>query len=218
MMNYIANGGSLVLVSHFPYLIQASCERGMCVDKGQIVHIGTSVEAIDAYFRVQQSAENARRSAGADGESREARDVTIESLELEAADGGEVITGGPARITLRYRSARELQGVFWGFLVYTNDLWMCITGGATGMSGEHCRTVAGEGTFRCTIPRLPLVAGTYALRAVIGDAETKVPYARWGWENAPTFFGVASPTSEVKNLHAMCGNVVDIDVKWESDG
>ena len=69
--------------------------------------------------------------------------------------------------------------------------------------------------MRCTIPRFPLVAGTYAFRAAILDPQIPHPITRIGWENTPVYFTVKSTSSEADNRHAVNGDLLVMDVSWE---
>jgi lipopolysaccharide transport system ATP-binding protein len=215
MLKYLQNGGSLVLVSHDMYLLQAICSSGLLIDRGQIHFAGTAVEAVDRYFAAQRSVESDRTAYGGQAVLDDDHPVIIDKVEISPLRGDELRTGQDARITVYYRSIRMIDGVFWGFGIWGADQLVCITGDVAGVANDTYRVAKGSGQFRCTLPKLPLVDGAYALRAFIGDAETGVLFARFGWENAPTFFATRSKTSEVSNLLAMGGSLVKIDVRWE---
>ena len=73
---------------------------------------------------------------------------------------------------------------------------------------------AGRHTLTCRIPRLPLTAGDYLVRASVFDAQALVPLSLFGWENAPARLQVQSDTSLEKNLQKIMQQLVTIEVEW----
>lgn len=242
MQTYLKNGGSLVLVSHSIYLLQSICQRGLFINQGQILFDGPAVEAVERYFKVQQIGNHHPKGNGAsptdddahsaelsqqNGATNSIRDpnewadlnedypIAIDKVEMTPVRGDEIRTGEDAHITVRYRSIKVIDDVFWGFMIWTKDQFVCITADATGFSNDTHQVIKGRGQFRCTLPQLPLIAGTYALKALIGDSQTRVRLARFGWENTPAFFTVRSAVSEVDNLLALNGTLVRMNVQWE---
>jgi hypothetical protein len=73
----------------------------------------------------------------------------------------------------------------------------------------------GEGVLRCTVPRLPLVAGRYVLRAIVYDAATHYPLATYGWTDPPHPFRVDAEPSRQSNDAIAMHQLTTIDVEWE---
>lgn len=144
--------------------------------------------------------------------------VVIESVEITGAQGGPLRNGQPAQIRVRYASTSEVEGIVWGFTLCTRDLSMHIASGLAGFGDAPCRLRSGRGEFSCTIPRLPLHAGTYALKAGIADADTGGAIANVGWEDAPLFFTVTGSPTKLENIHAVLGDLVSLDVQWHLPG
>jgi lipopolysaccharide transport system ATP-binding protein len=211
MLGYLDSGGSLVFVSHNPFQIQSACRRGVVLERGRLTFAGTAVEALNHYFETRRedgaAPPDAARAATPDAE----RPVIIEGVSAEASGGGEVRTGEDLLVTLRYNSLRATE-VLWGFNVYTADQWVCLTG-AFDMRPRALRP--GPGELRCRVPRLPLTAGPYMLRATINDAATLQPLALFGWQDAPLPFNVRSEPSLLGNGMASVNQLVTLDVVWE---
>ncbi len=142
--------------------------------------------------------------------------IAIAGLSISPAEGREIRAGGDVRITLRYSCTREISPVFWAFAIYTRDHQACVSGNVDGFAEGICRATPGGGVFSARIRNLPLVAGTYVLKAVIGDPVTGGQYARWGWENPATRFEVHDSISVVNNFYAMAGCLIKLDVEWNS--
>lgn len=211
MLGYLDSGGSLVFVSHNPYQIQSICRRGVVLERGRLTFAGTAVEALNYYFETRLENDGSAKRRPRAAEPDEERPVVIESLRAEAARGGDVLTGEDIFVTLRYRSLRARE-VLWGFSVYTSDQWVCVT----GAFDMRPRPVAGgEGELRCRVPRLPLVAGSYLLRATIHDPATLQPLAMLGWQDAPQPFNVRARPTELNNAMTSVSQLVTLDVEWE---
>jgi ABC-type polysaccharide/polyol phosphate transport system ATPase subunit len=143
----------------------------------------------------------------------EAAPVTIDTLQLVGEHGDAPRHGRPATVVLSYQSRERLPGVRWGFLLCTADLTVVITSAVSTREGGHVLE-EGLGELHCHIPALPLRAGTYAVRAGLADCVTGAPLATRGWEDAPSFFTVASDVSHDNNTYATIGDLVSIDVVW----
>ena len=211
MLGYLDSGGSLVFVSHNPYQIQSVCRRGVVLERGRLTFAGTAVEALNHYFESrQQDGDAAARGPSAAGPDED-RPVVIDGVSAEGAGGGDARTGEEMLLTLRYRSLKGVE-VLWGFSVFTGDQWVCVTG-AFDMRPRPLAGGAGE--LRCRVPRLPLVAGSYLLRATIHDPATLQPLAMLGWQDAPQPFNVRARPTELNNAMTSVKQLVTLDVEWE---
>ncbi len=209
MRQYLDAGGSLVFVSHNPYQIQSACRRGILLEDGRLTFSGTAVEALNRHFESKQSVgeDDARRPAAVLDEEHP---VAIEGVTAEPADGDAIRAGEDLVLTLRYRSLVEAQ-VQWGFGVWTADQLVCVTGGLDATP----RTLArGRGELRCVIPRLPLAAGSYWLKAVILEPETLTALALFGWQDAPQALNVRAHPTGANNAHASVNQLMMLDVEW----
>ena len=199
MRDYLDGGGSLLFVSHSPWHVQSVCERGILLDHGRAIFAGTAVEAL-----CQSAAAMPSHPAP---ERRPGRGVPIDITDLKA---GDAVTGEALRITLRYYAEQRVEAL-WGFSIWTFDQWVCVT-------GEHDMTrriiEPGEGELSCVIPRLPLVAGRYFLRATIVDAKTRLPFALFGWESGGAAFDVRGPATFPEIAKVGLQQLVTVDVDW----
>ena len=212
MRSYLDDGGAIVLVSHNPYQIQTMCRRGIVLEEGRAVFEGTSVEALNHYYEIQNRHEGVAANGARAFVLDEDHPVAIESIRSESA-GGDARTGEDLRLTLRYRSHASVEAV-WGFSIWTADQWVCVTG---GMNETPRVLAAGSGELSCVIPRLPLAAGSYWLKAAVIDPATRQPLALLGWRDTPQPFNIRAPASEQGNARSMVNQLTVLDVEWDAE-
>ena len=213
MRGYLAGGGSLILVSHQPHHIQAVCQRGLVLEQGRIAFAGSATAALDYYFARQLAEANTPAASGpAAPVLSPQRPVAIEQVVITGSDAA-VRAGGEAIIQLTYTALHQLEDISWGFFLYTNDGQVCISGAylpvpATLAGGRH--------TLRCRVPRLPLTAGEYLVRAAIFEHQALQPLAMLGWEDSPARLKVEDATSREQNVQKMLQQLITLDVEWNN--
>ncbi len=204
MRAFIERGGSLVLISHNPYQIQATCRRGLLLDHGRLTFEGTPAEALDRMF------ESRPAKAGGGGAPAPDLPVAITGLAAENPEDGHLRTGRPMRLTLRYRCDVP-QPARWSFTIWTSDQWVCITGG----SDERAqRLEPGTGELSCLLPQLDLLPGRYVVRASLIDPESTLPMAVFGWDNAGLDIEVRPAASGPDSFRRPLNQLVRTDVDW----
>jgi lipopolysaccharide transport system ATP-binding protein len=220
---YLAGGGSMVLVSHNPNLVQFMCDRCLVLDHGAIVFDGNVVEGVAQYLKATRTAPSdplARDAALAGLRPRfhpppERSGVEIEGFEILPIHSASLCTGQPARVSLRYRSSRSFD-IRWGFCLLTSDLHTTIT--CEGLL-EPSPLPEGLGELTGTIPKLPLAGGRYALRVAIMDPHTELPLALGGYQTPPRYFEVEAPLSVRNNFRIISQDLVALeDVVWGISG
>jgi hypothetical protein len=139
--------------------------------------------------------------------------VVIDEVEVVGEHQTAPRHGERAKIRVRYRCGESLPPVRWGFAFVTADLATKICSAASSREdGVLLRPGAGE--LSCKIPRLPLRAGSYAMRIGIVDCRTGAPLACFGWESAPAFFTVEAEVNYDNNMYTTFGDLMAIDVDW----
>ena len=223
MLRYLASGGALILVSHSPYLIQSVCNRGIFLHEGRVQYMGTAVDALNAYLKnpitLSGGAVQGKSASEPTGIARpvwqplsETRPVSIDEVRLESVTGGVLSSGEDARLTMKFRSLRERE-VCWGFTIWTNDQWVCITG---NVDFTPHKITAGEYSLSCILPKLPLVSGAYVLKCGVVEPESRQPLALFGWEDAPMVFEVHAPATFLNNTSRVFKQLVTVDVDWKA--
>ncbi|WP_400191911.1 polysaccharide ABC transporter ATP-binding protein [Hymenobacter sp. B81] len=211
MLGYLAGGGSLILVSHQPYHIQAVCQRGIVLEKGQVSFTGSATDALDHYFTRQLAAQAAREAnSSAVVTLSEAHPVAIMEVSL-AGSGAAMQVGDALTLSVNYQALRTMENVGWGFFIYTKDGSVCITG---AYQPHPLVLQAGAHALACQLPHLPLTAGEYLVKAVIFHFEGLQPLALWGWDNAPSRLRLEDAPSLHKNVHNMMQQLITIDAEW----
>lgn len=236
---YLADGGSMLFVSHNPHLVQAICDRCLVIDHGSLVFDGGVVEGVARYFdlvhadpsellasdaalatdgrSVLEGSEWMGRALPAVGETVSPdgsgkSGFAIEDLGIGPVAGEAIHSNEPVRIHFRYRS-NEDTGVRWGFSLHTADLETTI---ASDGSLETIYLPAGTGEIECLVPRLPLSAGRYAVRLAVLDGDAKMPLALRGFHDAPVYFEVKMPASLRNNYRMFMKDLVVLEgVSWE---
>jgi lipopolysaccharide transport system ATP-binding protein len=209
MQKYLDAGGSLVFVSHNLFQIQTVCERGIVLERGRLTFSGTSVEALNYYLETQSREVQSSRTQPVVPDDN--HPIVIEGITAEASNGDLIRANEDFRLVLKYRALERLD-VIWGFSIWTGDQWVCVTGDFDMTP----RTLSpGSGELRCLIPRNPLVAGSYWLKAAIVDPTSRRPLAMLGWKDSPQAFSVRSHPTELNNAFTIMNQLVTLDVKWE---
>jgi len=210
-----AAGRSLAIVSHDLYSLQVLCPRGIFLDRGRVVFAGATSEAIARYLETQRGEPEADADA-ASGELARDQPLRIDALAIAGLDGREPVTGEPARVVLRYTAHEPIAEVPWFFQVASADLMVEIGAGIGALESDGVEVRAGRGELAVTIPRLPLLAGTYGLRGAVVDPYQRTVLALFGYQETPAFFTVRAPDDEIARLIQLSHAVVEIETERAS--
>lgn len=214
ILGYLKRGGSLILVSHDPFLVQSICQRCIILDQGRMIFDGNAIDGVDRYFQIARQVMREELSQKNDpdredeaisptwekdwiaaGEQIDQPEldaespVAIDDAEITPAGDHQLVTGGAAVVTLTCRALTDME-VGWAFNICTVDLQTSIVTCGVGEERRGVRIRKGLNRLQCRIPNLPLCAGTFALRTAVVDLETVSPLALRGFENRPGFFTV----------------------------
>ena len=163
--NYLAEGGTLLLVSHSMYHIQKLCRQAIWLQHGAVARAGDVFDVSQAYLAWHE-----RKSAPAADAARErdqaGLEFSVESAELNgvAGDGSVVIDVGGAlhiRATLYSRDGRVPVAMVG--LVRADGT--PVYGVSTEMEGVRLLPSAdGRYVVEIAFPQLPLLPGSYNVR------------------------------------------------------
>lgn len=204
MRDYLGRGGSLLLVSHHPHQIQTLCERGILLDRGRQIFSGSASDALTRMFELRLG-DTSMASSSPRGDGP----FVVRDLRAEPVSGDAIVTDAPVRLVLDYE-VREDVDVYWGFTIWTWDQWICIAG---EHDAQRHRLRRGTGTLTCTIPRLPLVGGRYAIRAAVLEFDSSIPIAMAG-HDTPIALDVFSSGGSVDNSRMANRQLVRFDAEW----
>jgi ABC-type polysaccharide/polyol phosphate transport system ATPase subunit len=211
LVGAVERGQSLLLVSHDLYSLQILCRRAIYLVDGRVAFDGPTAEAVDLYVEAQRESAAAAPAASAPAAARVDDPVRILGVEVVAERGGEPTTGEPAVVVLRYLSRRRIERVPWFFQFVTADLLVGVAAGVGALEEDGVILEEGEGAIAARIERLPLFAGTYALRAAVVEPDRRAVLALSGWNDAPAYVVVATPDDEVAKLVRLSRSLVEID-------
>ncbi len=154
------DGRTVIFVSHNLAAVQSLCDRGLLLDGGRVVFEGTVGDTIEHYLtsiattsQVSVRERQDRRGTGA---------LRFTDVAVTSSAAGPVLVGGDAEIALGYESDAEPRHLFVSIAVagpLGEPLFLC----SNELSGDDLANATAIGTFRCTIPKLPLQPGRYSL-------------------------------------------------------
>jgi ABC-type glutathione transport system ATPase component len=112
MLDFKRQGIAIVLVSHNLQAVSSLCEQSIFL-AGQVKAYGPTSEVLNAYVRASQRIEKASASDS----------ITVESVQLITADkeiksNREIISGTRLTLRIALHTARRLDDVTIGFLIY----------------------------------------------------------------------------------------------------
>jgi len=192
-------GRAVLFVSHNMMAIGALCSRGILIEHGRVTADGPTGVVVQQYLRSLEQLVAApltdrkdRRGTGA---------LRFESLTVRnaSAGGGLVRSGDDLQLLVHYRSpAPELRNVHVDFVIHgaLDEQLAQLSNTAQRGPFEH---IPGTGTFTCTIPHLPLEAGTYRITVyseVNGDIADWVMHAAVLEVEPGDFFGTGRGNNE----------------------
>ncbi len=164
---YLADGGTLLLVSHSLYHVQKLCRQAIWLKDGRIAASGDAFDVTQRYQAWLEQRDALEREAAVSASS--SGDYWIESIEVDARDlGGD---GGQLSVTLR---ARSKHGDMPHLLVGLSRVdGTPIYGTGTEIDGQGPWPDAEPGTAsaRLVIDGLRLLPGDYRIRAHAMDPE-----------------------------------------------
>jgi len=168
--DYLASGGTLLLVSHSMYHVQKLCRKALWLDQGRVAAQGDVFDVSQRYLAAQE----ARLADQPDPPAAAGRpEFTVESVSINGVPGS-----GAVAVACGARLVQEvvLQGRDGRTPVMLNG-WVRADGTPVyGISSEMDRVAAqplGDGRFRFRLcfDSLPLLPGSYRLRASAMDTE-----------------------------------------------
>lgn len=193
VQQYVREGGSLVLVDHDLWLIQAVCSRCAVLDHGKLAFLGATHDAIGYYVESQLPSPAPHSSPISIPESG----LVIEGVRVSGPSGDDVVSDGPAVVELTCRAGRALGPVRWGFVILTADQVITVATELMDPSGPGIDLGAGQHRLTARLERMPLLEGRYRVRGLVVDHASGEPIALGGWEEAPAAFRVRGVASDI---------------------
>jgi len=186
MSKLLAEGRTLMFVSHDLSAVEALCRRGVFVLDGRIRSEGAIGDVIRDYLRWVDTAQQARLA----GELRTKADepLAVSAATCHGADGGEryaFATGDDIEVRLRVRSGRDVArpliriGISDG---RPGSLVVCSTADDGAMTP---RRLVGESIVSCTLQRVPFLPREYQIWCSITSDGSQA--GRFDWQPVGAF-------------------------------
>ncbi len=154
MRHVLAQGTTLVLVSHDLAAVEATCERGIWLDKGVIRAMGPVREVIGEYRRsVEAQLDHELHASGA---------LRVTSAVADGVDGGPPASQRPLDVTIALEATERISGrLYLGVSEGTATPIFVVSYWLELEPGTH--------EVRCHLGDLPLPAGRYFVYAGVID-------------------------------------------------
>ncbi len=174
-------GATVLLVSHSPESVQATCDRAIWLDHGRVVAEG-SADAVARQYRGDTVAVESKRLAQASEPAAPTqrwgnRLVEIVKVRLTNGKGEDqniFETGAPLALHIDYVAHEAVRSPIFGVAIYRHD-GLHISGPNTSFAGLTLPALEGAGTIIYSIPYLPLLEGLYEFSvAVVNRDDTEI--------------------------------------------
>ena len=190
----LAQGTSIIFVSHNLWLVQAVCKSAIYIDKGQLQHQGETAEVIDAYDRDIHEQRAAALELSQPEEMAPREDIEISKVELVGLGqqaGKELSNDQPAEVRVHYVVHRDIGAANMVVRIVRSDgLTCCMM--RTNLDEFPVCLKQGEGVISVVLDPLQLYGGGYFAQALFRDESDS-----WGlvsmWSDA--FYVAGSPLS-----------------------
>jgi ABC-type polysaccharide/polyol phosphate transport system ATPase subunit len=179
----LAQGRTLLFVSHALDLMPELCDRVLWLDRGRPRQIGEPRRVVDAYRQAVAEEEGRRHRQEHEGRdeavvdrwgSGAARILGVRLLDAAGAETFLVRTGDAVTFEIRARSREALSDFVFGVAIHTPRGVEC-WGTNTQLEGFEPGRFDGEATVRVACPELRLAPGEYLLDVAV-HAEDGAPY------------------------------------------
>ncbi len=208
-MGELAGGGRTVLfVSHNLAAVSAICPTAMYLKAGEIALQGPTREVIGRYV------DDARSSARVEVGERMDREGNgrLRFSHIRVGTGSSMSTGGVCEVALDYASSPASASVRVGLTVY-GALVEPIVHCSSDQTGDAITELGSTGSFKCTIPRLPLLPGHYTI-SIFCEIDGEI--ADWV-EHAGVLEVVEGDYFGTGRLPSQAYGMVCIDHSWTSE-
>lgn len=185
MKEYLANGGSVLFVSHDLNAIRVFCHRTMLLSHGQVLWLGDPETAVNRFYELL----SAKGLGGASAEEGYGEgQVRFTNVKLENSAGKEIsalITGLALHVRFHWIAHEAMPDVTFGLTIrdrFGQDMFGINT---RGLNVHVDVAGAGEATFNFT--HLNLAPGKYTISLAAHRGLTHLEGCYHWWDNAASF-------------------------------
>jgi lipopolysaccharide transport system ATP-binding protein len=168
------NGVTILFVSHSAEIVRRVCSRVLWLEEGRLVADGPTEAVTSRYLARSWRQRGVGNNTQMDEESRwGSGEVRIEEVCLlngRTEVTQEFETSEPLVVQMRYAAGRRIDHPVFGLAIHRSD-GTHITGPNTRFADVDLPFIDGTGVVTYTVPRLPLLEGTYSLSVSVHDRE-----------------------------------------------
>ena len=172
-------GVTILLVSHSPENVRATCSRAIWLDGGRLIDDGSTESVVARYLTHTWDSEEGKLKPRTESNRRwgsgEVQIVNVRLLDGNSRERQQFHLGEPLTVEIHYCAEKRVERPVFGLAVHRND-GTHITGPNTQFAGYEIPHVEGEGIIQYTVHSLPLLEGSYS-----------VSVAAHNWEDTKTF-------------------------------
>jgi ABC-type polysaccharide/polyol phosphate transport system ATPase subunit len=174
MDEFIADGKTIVLVSHASQSITDMCKTALLLSKGSMEKMGFSKDVMD-YYNTKLHAIEEKKLEEKFEDSRSKEDVHIPSVaritdvsmyDENGIETKKFLTNKKFTAKIKYFSDKQIKDPIFGFAIHKND-GLLIIAPNTRAHKVSIPEIDGEGIIEYSIDNLPLLRGLYIVSAGI---------------------------------------------------
>ncbi len=184
-------GATVVFVTHDLRTVRALCDRAIWLDEGHKKTDGPVEHVLDEYLTqalaedrdTRLKLEDARRESIERGRtdsawrwgSYEAEITQVQLMDSQAQECRSFATGDTFVARIHYTAHQRIEQPLFGVALHHSD-GSHISGPNTALADYPIEAISGDGCMDYTIPRLPLLKGSYLFSAAIYDSKASHAY------------------------------------------
>lgn len=234
LQRFVAEGGTLVVVSHQIWELRSICSRCLVLDHGKVVADGDLEESIHVYMTMSEEREQERiareaafhlaledsASDSGDHPPEEAspgdpsHSITILGATLKGSDDGDPTPRLPAEIEVDIEAREEVASFSWSF-AFAQPSQMAVI--VSGESPPQPPLDSGRHRLVASLPRWPLFPGAYELRVAIFGLDGDLIGQR-GLFDQPLRVDVPLLGTKRESAERLVRVMVVADFRWQLPG
>jgi ABC-type polysaccharide/polyol phosphate transport system ATPase subunit len=209
IQSLIAEGTSILFVSHNLYMVQAVCQKALYLKRGQVQLWDETKKVIEAY-ESDLHAERASKFAGhamEKGGTESGLEITkVEVLRPDAAVPDRFLSNEPVQIRVHYNAYQDMGKVNMSIFMIRSDGLTCFML-RTKLDNFRLEVERGAGTVLVDLAPLQLITGTYFVEAwFLNEADSIGLTPMGGRSNWFTVKGLARSYEETSGVYEPIGN------------
>lgn len=216
----IAEGCTVLFVSHNVRIVQFICDRILLLDHGKVETCGEVAPVVERYLEILAENQIARSKTGPEVAFTTSKNpISVTSIGLLDGSGNPASIfkmGEKLLVELVVEAETPVEKPSLSITVWTEDK-IRVSTLSTQYVGFETEEIRGKKKFQCRIDHLDLMPGTYHLRGGVYDAFAGAPYDQWGWEDRLISFKVVSGKSDKGSMVFYEGlGVTNMRYRWEN--